>query len=233
MAVSKAQKSEILSVLEAHIREAKSIGFTKNQRLATLDTSRIKKELRDVQAIFMIAKKTLIRIAFKNVHGIDLDMDSLPGQVALIIAKGDAISPLGVISKYVKEFKKEEKIVLIAGYMDGRMMDAAETTKLSTLPSREVLLSRLLGSMMSPLASLARFFDAAGKDMTEKNVKTVKDLVGAAPAANATVPAPVVETPKEDTPTVETPTEVASAPADVSPEVAVVDTPVDTAEKVA
>jgi len=71
-------------------------------------------------------------------------------------------------------------------------MDGAETKKLATLPSREVLLAKLLGSMMSPLSGLARFFDAAGKDITAKGVTKVGDLVGAAPA-KAEAPAPVAE----------------------------------------
>jgi large subunit ribosomal protein L10 len=76
-------------------------------------------------------------------------------------------------------------------------MDATETAKLATLPSREVLLAKLLGSMMSPLSGLARFFDAAGKDLVSKSLTKVGDLVGAAPAPAKTeeTPAPVVEAP--------------------------------------
>ena len=92
--------------------------------------------------------------------------------------------------------------------MDGRLMDGAETKKLATLPSREVLLAKLLGSMMSPLSGLARFFDAAGKDLTAKSLTKVGDLVGSAPAPakaekKEETSAPVAEAPKvEDTPVV-------------------------------
>ncbi len=73
-------------------------------------------------------------------------------------------------------------------------MDATETAKLATLPSREVLLAKLLGSMMSPLSGLARFFDAAGKDLTTKSLTKVRDLVGSAPAPKVeATPAPAVE----------------------------------------
>ncbi len=206
MAVSKAKKSEQLAALEAHLKEAKSVAFTSNQKVTVLEVSTLKKELRAQNALYVIVKKTLIRIAFQNVYGAELDLATLPGQVALVIAKGDALAPLGIANKYANEWKKEQKITFVGGYMDGRLMDATETKKLATLPSREVLLAKLLGSMMSPLSGLARFFDAAGKDLTAKSLTKVGDLVGSAPAPakkeEAPAPveapaAPVAETPAE------------------------------------
>jgi large subunit ribosomal protein L10 len=192
MAVSKAKKSEQLAVLETHLSIATSVAFTSNTKVTVLEVSALKRDLRAQNAIFLTAKKTLIRIAFKNVYGVEVDLATLPGQVALVIAQGDPIAPLGVTNKYVNEWKKEQKMTFVAGYMEGRLMDGAETKKLATLPSREVLLAKLLGSMMSPLSGLARFFDAAGKDLGTKGLKTVGDLVGSVPA-KAEAPAPVVE----------------------------------------
>ncbi len=126
----------------------------------------------------MIAKKTLIRIAFKNVLGLDLDLDTLPGQVAMVIAKEDAITPLGVVNKYAsqKDWKKAQKLTFVGGYFEEKIVDADSIRKIASLPSREVLLAKLLVSMMAPLSSLARFFDAAKKDLEAKNLSTVKDL---------------------------------------------------------
>ncbi len=216
MAVTKAKKSEQLAALEAHLKDAKCVAFTSNQKITALEVSALKNDLRAQNALFLIAKKTLIRIAFKNVYNQEIDLTTLPGQVALVIAKGDAIAPLGVTNKYSKEWAKEEKMVFVAGYMEGRLMDGAETKKLATLPSREVLLAKLLGSMMSPLSGLARFFDAAKKDLESKNLTTVGDLVGSAPApvqaeAPAQVEAPVEEVKTEESPVAETPSEESPA----------------------
>ena len=204
MAVTKARKSEQLSALEAHLKEAKSIAFTSNTKVTVLEVSALKKDLRAQNALYLTVKKTLVRIAFKNVYSLDLDLSSLPGQVALVIAKGDAVSPFGVTNKYVNEWRKEEKMVFVGGYMEGRLMDAIETKKLATLPSREVLLAKLLGSMMSPLSGLARFFDAAKKDLEDKSLTKVSDLIGSAPGApkaeKKEEPVPVVEAPKGEEP---------------------------------
>ncbi len=194
--VSKQKKAEQLAVLEAHLKAATSVAFTSNTKVTVLEISSLKKDLRANNAIYLTAKKTLIRIAFKTVYGVEIDLATLPGQVGLVIAKGDAIAPFGVANKYVNEWKKEQKMLFVAGYMEGRLMGGEETKKLATLPSREVLLAKLLGSMMSPLSGLARFFDAAGKDLTAKSLTKVSDLTVSAPVATPKVEAaPVVEAP--------------------------------------
>ena len=219
MAVTKAKKAEQLAVLEAHLKTATSVAFTSNTKVTVLEISALKKDLRAQNAIYLTAKKTLIRIAFKTVYGADVDLATLPGQVGLVIAQGDALAPFSIANKYANDWKKEQKMTFVAGYMEGRLMDATETAKLATLPSREVLLAKLLGSMMSPLSGLARFFDAAGKDLTAKSLTKVGDLVGsgATPAPVAEVaPAPVVEAPVVAEVAVEAPA------AEVAPEAPVV-----------
>ena len=127
MAITKAKKVEQLAILEAHLKEAKSVAFTSNKKVTVLEVSALKKDLRAVGAVYLTIKKTLIRIAFKNVYGVDVDLSTLPGQVALVIAKDDAIAPFGVANKYANDWRKEEKMVFVGGYMDERLMDATET----------------------------------------------------------------------------------------------------------
>lgn len=201
MAVTKARKWEILATLEAHIKDAQAIAFTSNQKLTVLDVSQMKAELRKENAIYMVAKKTLICLAMKNVLGAEVDINTLPGAVAILVAKGDKVAPLGIVNKYAQALRKEEKIKFVGGYIDGRVLGADETAKLASLPSREVLLAKLLGSMMSPLSALARFFDGAKTEMTTKGATKVGDLtthavtpaVTTAPVAEATPEAPAAE----------------------------------------
>ena len=90
-------------------------------------------------------------------------------------------------------------------------MDATETSRLAGLPSREVLLAKLLGSMMSPLSGLARFFDGAKKELETKGQTKVGDIIVAAKAAETPVVAAVVEAAPAETPVPEA--VVAEAPA--------------------
>lgn len=197
MTVTKARKSEQLATLEAHLKEATSVAFTSNQKITVAEVSAMKRELRAQNTLFLTVKKTLIRVAFKNVYDADLDLATLPGQVSLVISKGDKVAGLGIANKFAKEWKKEEKMSFVGGYLDGRLMDATETTKLAGLPSREVLLAKLLGSMKAPISGLARFFDAAKKDLEAKSLAKVGDLTVATPTSEP-APAPVAEAPKAE-----------------------------------
>lgn len=216
MAISKAKKGEILAVLEAHLKASTSVAFTSNTGMTALDVTTMKKELRIQNTTFMLAKKTLIRIAFKNVFNVELSLDTLPGQVAIIISKGDKVAGLAVVNKYVKEWAKEKKMVFVSGFFDGVILDAAAIGRIAGLPSREVLLAKLLGSMMSPVSGLARFFDGAKKDMEAKGLKTAKDLIGA--AAVTTVAEVVASIPEVVTETT-TPEVVVEAAPEATPEV--------------
>lgn len=186
MTVSRSRKSQQLAALEALLGEATSVGFVTTQKVTVEEVSNLKKELRASDAYFLVAKKTLMRIAFKNVYNADLDISTLPGQVALIIAKGDKVAGLGITNKYATAWKKDKKITFVGAYFDGTLMDAENATKLATLPSREVLLAKLLGSMLSPLSGLARFFDGAKTKMEENGLTTAKELIALAPVVEKT-----------------------------------------------
>lgn len=177
MAVSKSKKVEILAELEKELKLASSVAFTSNTKLTVLDITNIRRELIKVDAKLMLAKKTLVKIAFKNVYNVELNDEVLPWQVAVLISKWDKIAWVSIVNKYANEFRKEEKIKFVWAYFDGQVLDAAATGKIANLPSREVLLAKLLGSMMSPLSALARFFDWAKNELEAKNVAKVWDLV--------------------------------------------------------
>lgn len=185
MAITRAKKEEILAKLETLLKDSTSVAFTTNKALTVEDINAIRKDVRAQNGSFLLAKKTLMRLAFKNALGVDLDISTLPGQVAIVISQGDKVACLAAVNKHVVEFKKEQKIVFSGGYIDGRVIDAKETAKLAGLPSREVLLAKLLGSMKAPISGLARFLDAAKKELEGKSLSKVGDLTKAVAAAEA------------------------------------------------
>lgn len=181
MAVSKAKKVEILEELKAKMKNAKSIAFTKNEWLTVEEITKIRKELRTANSSFTIAKKTLIKIALKDVYGAEIDDSLLPGQVAVLCSNKDAVEGFGKMNSLTKEIlnKKDPKIVFVASYFEGSIKDSNETKAIAALPSRETLLGRLVGSMMSPLSGLARFLDAAKTELEATGKTKAWDLIGA------------------------------------------------------
>jgi len=206
MALTKAQKVEVLNNLKDLIKDAKSIGFTTNTGLTVEEITNLRIDLREVNATFTLAKKTLIKLAFKEVFDVEIDDSLLPGQIALVVSNEDAVSGLGKVNAFRK--KVEDKIEWAGSYFEGELKNAEETKVIASMPSRETLLGRLVGSMQSPLSGLARFFDAAAKDLEEKGKSKVGELEGGkteeAPKEEKVEEAKSEETPKEEEKTEET-----------------------------
>lgn len=189
MAVTKEKKVAILEDLKAKMAWAQSIAFTKNEGLTVEEITKVRVELRKANSSFTLAKKTLIKIALKEVYGADIDMSMLPGQVAMLCSNKDAVEGLGKLNELTKEIvvKKVPKMVFVASYFEGSIKGADETKAIANLPSRETLLGRLVGSMMSPLSGLARFLDAAKTELETTGNSKVWDLIGAVKAEKAPV----------------------------------------------
>ncbi len=163
MAVSKQQKVEILNNLVEKFKNAKSIGFAETNTLTVEDFSNLRTDLREVWASYTLAKKTLIRKALKDALSIDIDLSNLPGQIWAVCSNEDAVAWLGKVNDFMK--KNDEKITWSASIFEWELKTQEETKVIAAMPSRDTLLGRLVGSLQSPLSGLARFLDAASKEL--------------------------------------------------------------------
>ncbi len=179
MTVSKAKKSETLVELKADLARATSFSLVQSNRITVAEVSKLRRALLPLQGKMTVAKKTLIQLAVKEVKGVDIPEEMLPGQVAIVMAFDDAVAVLGSVNTHAKEFEGE-KLVFTGSYLDGSLQDAQTTQKLASLPPRDVLLAKFMGSLLSPVSSLARFFDGAKQKMQETNTSTVGELATAA-----------------------------------------------------
>ena len=195
MAVTKQQKSKILADLTAKFKEAKSIGFATTSTLTVSEFEELRNSLREVNASYTIAKKTLIKIALKDALDIDVDLSDLPGQIGAVCSNEDAVAGLWKVNDLVKS-TKGEKIQWTISVFEGELKDNEYTKTIAGMPSRDTLLGRLVGSMQSPLSGLARFFDAAAKEVEAQGVDAVGKLKGEAKAEEA----PKTEEKKEEAP---------------------------------
>lgn len=168
MAVSKSKKTDILENIKKSIKEAKSVAFTTNNWLTVDEITNLRKSLREINSTITLAKKTLIKIAFKEVFDVEIDDSILVGQIAIVCSNDDAVWAMWKVNNFMKDFKKDPKIIWAWSYFEWSIKNAEETQVIASIPSREVLLGRLVWSMISPISALARFFDAASKKLTEE-----------------------------------------------------------------
>lgn len=176
MAVSKQKKAEILSSLVEQVKNAKSIWFASTKGVTVAEFADLRKKLREVGASYTLAKKTLIVKAVKEALDLDLNLADLEGQIGMVCSNDDAIAGLSKVNDFIKATEKEQKMTWSISIFEGKLQDKAETKVIASMPSRETLLSRLVGSMKSPISSLARFFDAAAKDIEAKGKTKVGEL---------------------------------------------------------
>lgn len=121
------------------------------------EDTKLRKELREAGVNYFVEKNTLLERAFKET-GLDKLSGVLSGPTALAVSSGDQTAPARILGKFAEE--NEKKFNLKAGYIGGEFYDQAGVTKLSKIPSKEVLLSQLVGSLQGPIQKLAALLKA-------------------------------------------------------------------------
>ena len=112
----------------------------------------LRKQLREAGVTYKVYKNTMIRFAAKGTAFEALE-PHLEGPTAIAISKEDATAPARILAEFAK---KAPKLELKGGVVEGAYYDTKGINAVATIPSREILLGRLLGSMQSPIANFAR-----------------------------------------------------------------------------
>ncbi len=179
MPVTKAKKSEVLQGLEEKFSRAKSVYFTTNKGIPVKKMTDLRKKLHKEGIDLVVAKKTLIRIAAKKNTASELSDEIMQGPVAAAFSYTDEIAPAKVLYQFSKE---NETIELIGGIVSGVVMNKAQAKQLATLPSKQELLAKLVGTMIAPVQGLHGGLSGVLRKMVYA-VRAVHDKKAAEPAA--------------------------------------------------
>ena len=193
-------KKPIVEEISESIKDAQSVVLVDYRGLTVEQDTKLRKELRNAGITYKVYKNTMMNFAFK---GTDFEQlaDQLEGPSAIAISKDDATAPARVIAKFAKTAPALE---IKAGVVEGTLYDAKGMEAVAKIPSREELLSKLLGSIQSPIANFARVMN----QLAEKG--GAGEAAAAAPAEEA---APVEEAPAAEAPAEEAAPAEAEAPA--------------------
>lgn len=130
------------------------------------EDTKLRKELREAGVNYFVEKNTLLLRAFKNC-GLEGFEESLNGTTAIALSNDDQTAPARVLGKFA-EAAGDEKFNLKAGYVEGEVYDQAGVTALSKIPSKDVLLAQLVGSLQGPLQKLAATLQAVADKKSEE-----------------------------------------------------------------
>ena len=201
MAVTKAQKAEILTDLKEKLQKAKSIMFAHYIGMTVADVSELRGNLKKGNAEMKVAKKTLMKLATKELNMPEPSDEMLDGAVACIFSFEDPLTGAQIAFKFAKTHKQVE---LIGGIFEGKMISKEEALAIAQIPGREGLLSMFAAMCIGPLSSFARGLSELAKmkeageakpEPAKEEPKAEAPAAEAAPAAAEAAPTPAPEAP--------------------------------------
>ena len=167
------QRKQTVADLAEMLKNSPAGVVVNYQGITVEDDTKMRKALRAAGVNYMVMKNSLTGRACDEVGLSDMKQ-YLTGMTAIAIGTTDAVAPAKVLKEYAE---KIESFNILAGYLDGKVVDDATVKQLADIPSKEVLIAKFLGSIKSPLYGLAYALQA------------VVDKDGEAAPAEETAPA--------------------------------------------
>ena len=147
-------KQAVVAQLKEQLESAKGVVLTSYKGLTVAQDTELRRELREAGVSYHVVKNTMLRIAAieAGIEGIE---EHLEGTTAFAFSTEDAVAPAKVICGFIKKNKLEDAEVLTVkvGMVEGKVIGVDEVKALATLPSREELIAKLLGSMNAPISN--------------------------------------------------------------------------------
>lgn len=185
-------KQPIVEEISANIKDAQSVVVVDYRGLTVEQDTQLRKAMREAGITYKVYKNTMMNFAFKGTEFESL-APVLEGPSAIAISKDDATAPARVIAKFAKDAPALE---IKAGVVEGTFYDASGMQAVATIPSRDELLSKLLGSLQSPITNLARvLYQIAEKGGAADTAEApaAEEAAPEAPAAEEAAEAPTAE----------------------------------------
>ena len=187
-------KQPVVQEISENVKDAQSVVVVDYRGLTVAEDTQLRRELREAGVTYKVYKNTMMNFAFKDTDFESLS-DVLEGPSAIAISKEDATAPARVLAKFAKDAPALE---IKAGVVEGTYYDADGMKAIASVPSREELLSKLLGSIQSPIANFARVLKQIAENGGAADA-SADDAKAEAPAEEAKEEAKVEEA-KEEAP---------------------------------
>jgi large subunit ribosomal protein L10 len=145
-------KQPVVDEIKGYVENAKAAVLVDYRGLTVAEDTMLRKKLRDAGVVYKVYKNTMLTFAFKGTAYEALEND-LNGPTAVAFGLEDSTAPARILLECTKTMPKLE---FKAGVVEGTYYDAKKIQVIATIPSREVLISKLLGSLQSPITNFAR-----------------------------------------------------------------------------
>ncbi len=191
-------KAPIVDEIAENIKDAQSLVVVDYRGLTVEQDTQLRKNLREAGVIYKVYKNTFITRAIKGTEFEGIQ-EYLEGPTAIAVSKSDATAPARVLANFAKTAQALE---IKAGIVEGTLYDAKGMGTIAAIPSRDELLSKLLGSFKNPITNFARVMN----QLAEKGGASACEASAKEEAAEA----PAEEPAKEEAPAAEAAESVAA-----------------------
>ena len=152
-------KKGVVADIKQKFEKAQTAVLVDYRGLTVAEDTALRNQLRKAGVEYAVLKNTMINLAIKDMNLDDMKAH-LEGPTAVAFGYEDAIAPAKIISEFVK---KSKKMTIKCGVCDGAYLDEAGVQALANTPSREVLIAKIMGSMMSSVSKFVYALEAIRK----------------------------------------------------------------------
>lgn len=156
MSASQEQRKEVAKEIKSKFEQAKSVVFVKSCGLTVAEDTELRREFRKNNVEYKVYKNTLIKYALHDLGITEFD-DDLNGPTSVAFGS-DETGASKIILDASKKY--DTKFEIKSGYVDGAKVDANGVKELATMPTKEQLIAKMLGSLQSPITKFAGVLSA-------------------------------------------------------------------------
>ena len=153
MPKTRQKKEAVVKDYTEKLGQAKGLVFANFSGLKVKEIEALRKQCRQEKVDYLVAKKTLMKLAFKASPVKDLDLKTFTSEVATIFGYDDEVAPARIVGQFSKE---HEALKPIGGVLENKFIDQAMVMQLANLPSRHELLAKVVGSIQAPVSGFVR-----------------------------------------------------------------------------
>ena len=161
--VLEAKKAQVAEIIEV-LKSAQTGVLVDYRGLTVEEDTVLRRNLREAGVKYFVVKNTLLRLAAKET-GLDALDEILHGPTALATSSTDLVAPAKVLCDFAKA---NEQLEIKGGFVEGKVISVDEVKVYANIPSKEVLISKMMGSLQAPIGNLVRALDAIAKKMEEE-----------------------------------------------------------------
>ena len=142
------EKQAIVAELTEKFKNAAGGVIVDYKGITVAEDTELRAKMREAGVDYFVAKNTLLRLAVDN------------AELNELVCENDPVAAAKVVAEFSKKVAAQEKFIIKGGFVDGKVISVPEVKALADLPSREILIATVLGTMIAPVRGLATVLDA-------------------------------------------------------------------------